>query len=196
MKLQRTNYSLWWAVNPYVNVYLPIKEEDCYCLTGNLKNQEPKSLLERSLFFVHPTEQFSESSALREPVLKEWYGTLPSCSPFKHLLRISKLTGWEGKDKNNKPIIPFKLKGMSHEIHCFYHPKRESNCIRLLFRIQVGAPEEVTLQLAAKLANEFKNVPRHQGYLLLRPKLESYSDNCWAEFVAIHLEQLLKTVEI
>lgn len=194
MKLQPTNYSLWWSVSPTTVVYMPIKEEDCYCLDENLKNQEPASLLERSLFFLHK-EEFLESKTPTEPILKEWRGTIPSCSPFRHILRLTKLTGWEGKDKEGRPIIPFKIKGMSHELHCLYHPKRDASCLRLLFRIQVGAPEQIAMQLALKVAAEMKSLPSNQGYLLLRPKLASYKSDRWGEFVSVQLDGLLNSSE-
>lgn len=167
-----------------------MKEEDCYCLDENLKNQELASLLERSLFFLHKNE-FIESKPPVEPIIKEWRGTVPSCSPFRHLLRLTKLTGWEGKDKDGKAIIPFKLKGMSHELHCLYHPKRDASCLRLLFRIQIGAPEQIAMHLALKVATEMKRLPGNQGYLLLRPKLESYKLDRWGEFVSVQLDGLI-----
>lgn len=192
MKPQPTNYSLWWALSPYVAVYLPAKEEDCYCESNNLKNQQPKSLLERSLFFLHQ-DKFAELAPPKEPVLKEWYGTLPSCSPFNHLLRLSKLTGWEGKDTQGRPITPFKLRGMSHELHAFYHLKRDNSRIRLLFRVQIGAPEEVALCLGTRIATEMKNTANNQGFLLLRPNLETYKSDRWGAFIAVHLEDLLNS---
>jgi hypothetical protein len=190
LKLQPTSYSLWWAVSASTAIYLPIKEEDCYCLDENLKNQKPVSLLEKSMFFLHK-EEFAESKTPTEPILKEWRGTVPSCSPFRHILRLTKLTGWEGKDKEGKPIIPFKLKGMSHELHSLYHPKRDASRLRLLFRIQIGAPEQVAIQLALKVATEIKSLPTNQGYLLLRPKLESYKLDRWGEFISTQLDGLL-----
>lgn len=82
---------------------------------------------------------------------------------------------------------------MSHEIHCLYHPKRDASCLRLLFRIQISAPEQVALQLALKVATEMKRLPNNQGYLSLRPSLESYKRDRWAEFVSVQLDGLLNS---
>lgn|GEM_PF-2697595 len=196
MKLQATSYTLWWEATPYVVIYQPAKNEDCSCLGENLRAQQPKSLLERSLFLLAGShEEFADSASLKKPVLREWYGILPSCTPFKHLLRLAKLTGWEGVDENGKPIVPFRLNGMSHEIHCLYHPKRDSQNLRLLFRMQIGAPDGIAIQLGEKIASEMKKLSSDKGHLLLRPKLESYKTDRWAEFASIHLENLLKISE-
>jgi hypothetical protein len=180
-------------VTPHAIVYIPAKDEDCFCSQENLRTQQPKSLLERSLFFMHK-DDFVESSTLEEPIVSQWYGQLPSCSPFKHLLRLTKLTGWEGVDQEGKPIIPFRLKGMSHEIHSLYHLKRNNQSLRLLFRMQIGAPQDTAIQLARKIATEMESLPSHQGYLLLRPTLESYKRDRWAEFISLHLEKLIRSL--
>jgi len=178
-------------------VYQPTKEEDCFCVEENLRTQQPKSLLERSMFFLHGNQDFMESTPIspEEPIVKEWYGTLPSCSPFKHMLRLAKLTGWEGKDSQGKPIIPFKLKDMSHELHCLYHMKRDSRRLHLLFRMQIGAPQRIAIQLGEKIADEMKKLSSHQGHLLLRPSLESYKGDRWGDFVSLHLEDMLNKKE-
>lgn len=193
MNLQPTNYSLWFEVTPHAIVYIPAKDEDCFCLQENLRTQQPRSLLERSLFFLHK-DDFIESGLLNEPIVGQWYGQLPSCTPFKHLLRLTKLTGWEGVDQKGKPIVPFRLKGMSHEIHSLYHLKRDSQSLRLLFRMQIGAPQDTALQLAKKIAAEMESLSSQEGYLLLRPRLESYKSDRWAEFISLHLEQLLRNL--
>ncbi len=190
--LKPTSYSLWWEINPNIAIYCPAKDEDCFCLEENLRTQQPKSLLERSLFFMH-NDEFAEAVLPEEPVVRQWYGQLPSCAPFNHLLRLTKLTGWEGTDKDGKPIIPFKLKGMSHEIHSLYHLKRDNRLIRLLFRMQIGAPQDIALRLILKISQEMKQLSSNQGYLLLRPSLESYKSDRWGEYVSLHLERLLNT---
>jgi hypothetical protein len=192
VNLQPTNYPLWWQASPSVAVYVPIKKEDCICIDEDVQVAPPKSLLARSLFLLRREQDFIEIFTLQEPVLKAWHGMLPSCTPFRHVFRLTKLTGWEGKDSKGKAIIPFKLKGMSHELCCLYHLKRDDSCVRLVFRIQVGAPEKVAIQLSEKIVNEMKNIPSHQGDLLVRPDVESYKKDLWAEFVAIHLEEMLR----
>ncbi len=197
--LEETPYKLWRKIDSNVVIYLPQEDKDCVCSEENIELHKPKSLLEKSLvdrsllfpFRSTHNHEFKEIPSTNPFVVRRWYGTLSSCTPFKHLLRLSKLTGLDVKDSEGKTIVPFRLGGKTHEIHAFYHPKNDVSKQTLLFKVQIGIVENIALQLIQRVALQMISVPRNQGFLLLRPNLQSYTNDKWGEFISLQVEDLI-----
>lgn len=188
-----TGYALWHTYNPNLLVYIPILERDCFVEIENIETKKPITLLERSLILFKSkskNEGFQSCTELKIPVIQQWYGKLNAAPSLRHLLRVVKLTGWEGVSDDKRKVAPFRsFPEASHEIHSFYESDKAPGQQRLLFRFQFICTDQVAKRAGNHLATMMKSLPSQQGHRLVRPTRESYRQLFWAEMLDLYLDK-------
>jgi hypothetical protein len=128
------------------------------------------------------------------PILIYWIGYLSATQEARHMLSLTKLTGWKDSETQKKKIIlPEQADPRAtHDFSAVYQKVDECDTTRILFRFQIESNDKIATQIAHTLAEAMNNCRLQDKKYLLDSR---YAD-LWQEIASIELRNLQQSAQV
>ncbi|ACK71829.1 conserved hypothetical protein [Gloeothece citriformis PCC 7424] len=132
--------------------------------------------------------KFKSISRIYPPKLSLWIGYLPATEKARHMLAVTKLTGWLSPETSKGKLIqPEKFDPRAtHDFLAIYQNCNQWDKTIILFRFQIYGNDSIASQITDTLVQAMSNCsPKEQRYLL-----SPHYYNLWVDIVSIKLQTI------
>lgn len=138
--------------------------------------------------------QFKRIEKIALPMLSYYSGYLPATRQVRHLIIMTKLTGWQSPEfSDHQMIVPEKFEPKTtHDFSAVYQLSEQLTASKVLFRFQIYSNDRTAQELVQFLVDIMKQTILSDARYLMSDDYQDF----WAGIAGIQLHQTNPSYQI